>query len=86
MNRITPKETFLEDDKRADRHMEVVLNPEFRGSLETSLLEYAMNLDVKDPFAAARLDGAREVVKIILNLGEPNMPSPPKKYEGLKAI
>ncbi len=86
MNRITPKETFLEDSQRADAHQETVLSPGFGRACESALLEHSMTLDLKDPFAAARLDGAREVIKILLNLGEPNLPPPPKKYEGLKAI
>lgn len=86
MNTITPKDTFLQDSKRADNHMETVLDPQFRHACEVAMLQHAMSFTPGDQAAIYRLDGAKEVIKILLNLGEPNQTAAIKQFEGLKAI
>ena len=86
MNNITPKETYLKDTKRADRHMEVMLNPAFHQACSVALLQYVMNMDLLDPRTGPRIEGAKEVLKLLLNLGDATPPKQPDKFEGLKPI
>ncbi len=86
MNYIAPKSDFLLDSKRADNVMEMMLSPGFRRACEASLLHFAFGLKDNDVAAGARMDAARTVINILLNIGEKEMPSGLPKQTGLKPI
>ena len=74
VNKIEPKKDFLTDSKAADRHTEIVMSPEFRHATLIAFAEFASKLDGKNPVSAPKLEGAKEVLNILLELGNPNVP------------
>lgn len=84
MNLITPKLDFIRDSKIADSHQETVLSPKFRKACEVALLEYTLGLSTTTLQSAAetayKLQGAKDVINVLLNLGDqhkgPVGPSP----------
>lgn len=71
MNTLSPKTLFVEDKKRADRHMEFVLSPAFHAAAQVALAEYALLVARKDALAGPFLMGAKEFLEILMNLGDP---------------
>lgn len=50
--------------------MEIVMSPAFRRAAEVALLEYCVQLNCDDPRAALKIRGAKQVLDILLNLGD----------------
>lgn len=73
---IQPKADFLADPKRAGLHQDLVLSPEFREAAKIALLQYAINIGGDDADinklaqVGLKLEGARGVLSVLLNLGE----------------
>lgn len=74
MNKLTPKVDFIRDSKIADNHQETVLNPDFRAACGVALLQYTINLSTVNLQSAAenayKIQGAKEVIEVLLNLGD----------------
>lgn len=74
MNLLSPKIFYAEDKKRADRHQEVVLSPAFHMAAQIALAEYALQLAAKhegrDALTSAKLEGVRDYLSILMNLGD----------------
>ncbi len=66
--------------------MEVTLSPGFRKACETALLQFAFTLKAEDPTSGARMNAAKDVINILINIGEKEMPSGLPKQTGLKPI
>lgn len=86
ISRISPKESFLSDKTRADRHNETVLNPSFRVACETAFASYLIKQSGSDPRVAPILEGARGVLDELLNLGLPSVPLAPQESKSLRAV
>lgn len=71
MNILSPKTSFVEDKKRADRHMETMMDPRFHAAAQVALAEYALRVARKDALAGPFLLGAKEFLEILMNLGDP---------------
>lgn len=88
-NIIAPKTDFLKDSKRADRHIEIVMAPEFRHAVTVAFAEYANRLaqfEGERPTAAPKLEGARSVLNILMELGSPTVPENIVQMEQLKPV
>lgn len=77
-NKISPKQNFIAQSKRADAHQEIVLSPQFKSACESALLEYAMTLPLggnsPDAVRAAyQFSGAKDFLRVLLNLGDARM-------------
>lgn len=68
-NSLSPKSDFLKNTKAAGDFMDIVMNPSFRACVDVALTEYVMRLNAKDPRSAFRIGGARDVLNILMNLG-----------------
>ena len=67
---IQPKAEFMADGQRADRHMEIVLSPDFRDNCEVAMLQYMYELPLTQGAEILQLKGAREYLDILRNLGQ----------------
>lgn len=81
--KIQPKAEFLTDTQRADRHMEIVLSPEFRSNCETALLQYMYQLPMTQGTDVLQLKGAREFLDVLRNLGNKHVLSTQQDDTGL---
>lgn len=72
---ISPKLRFLSDQKRASAHTDRMAAPTFFEAASMALLEYQYRSISGDPqvltVAAAKLRGAQEFLRILMNLGLP---------------
>lgn len=85
---ISPKSDFNDDPKRADRHQEIVLSPEFKHAMQVALLSYTMRLTDprSEPIvlgqAGLKIEGAKGVLEELINLGKiSKLPSEPSSDE-----
>jgi hypothetical protein len=83
---LTPKKKFQENKQAAEKHRDLVLNPDFRNALEAALLEQILTLpNTFDPTEAAaayyRIVGARDFITHLLSIAEL-----PKALSGLPPI
>ena len=72
---LSPKQRFLSNQKRAASHTEAMAAPSFFEAASMALLEYQYRSIGGDPqvlaIAAAKLRGAQEFLRILMNLGLP---------------
>lgn len=72
---ISPKQRFLSDQKRASAHTDHMAAPTFFEAASMALLEYQYRSISGDPqvmtIAAAKLRGAQEFLRVLMNLGLP---------------
>lgn len=75
INTISPKSEFMADEKKAGQFQDLVLSPLFREGAKAALLHYSMSLSKKNtegPTLAVvglRMQGAQEVLEVLMNLG-----------------
>lgn len=86
MNSISPKSRFLSDRALASQHSEMVVHPGFRAAAEAALLNYAIKLDGHDVRSALKIQGAKEVLQELLNLGDPSKPLMQSTTEELNPV
>ena len=70
MNTLSPKETFISNVARSDAHAELCMRPDFKIAVEYAWAEFAWRQEPTDPTVCVQLKGAREFLKIFLNLGD----------------
>ena len=80
---IQPKAEFMADAQRADRHMEIVLSPEFRDNCEVAMLQYMYELPLAQGGEILQLKGAREYLDILRNLGQKSVHNTRENEDGL---
>jgi|KBSSwiStaDraftv2_1062776.scaffolds.fasta_scaffold1945393_2 hypothetical protein len=76
---LTPRKKFQDAAQTLRVHRELVVSDSFRSALESALVEYALTLlPTDDPQKAAasfhRIEGAREFINHLLNIGETAAP------------
>lgn len=86
---IFPKAEFQTDPKRAADHQAIVSKSEFKWAMELALLQYTMRVTQGDlspaelSLSGLRIQGAREVLDILSNLGNINAHEPRKPIDQL---
>lgn len=69
MKGIDPSARFRSDSNRTNNHRDLVENPVFKEAVETAMLSYFLGLDGVDPRSALKLQGAKEMIEKLMNLG-----------------
>jgi hypothetical protein len=73
---LQPKIRFLANPATASAHADMMATPAFQTAAATALLAYAYRLGGSDPqslaIAMSKLNGAREFLRELMNLGLPD--------------
>lgn len=76
--RLDPKADFCRDKQLAGKHQDIVASRDFHEAVKAALLEYQLSLIGGDPTILAatslKLQGAKEFIYVLMNLGEPKTP------------
>jgi len=76
----SPKQEFQEDQARIKSHADIVASPFLRRTLEIAFLQYQHTLPLAPDTGTAagnwlKLEGAKKLIDIFLNLSEKSMPN-----------
>lgn len=83
---LNPKERFIADSRAADAHGELCRSPHFIRACEVAWAEFTLKQQTADATTGLRIDGAREFLKTLLNIGEPITPTRNKLPDQLTPV
>lgn len=85
---LSPKERFLENPATASAHSDAMAAPAFQNAAAAALLAYQYQITGGDPallpIVAAKLRGAQEFLRVLMNLGIPDITQPHSDDSGLE--
>lgn len=77
-NLLSPRARYQSNHQRSGAHQDIVMSPNFREACEVTLAEYARQLTCDNQLEACavgyKLQGAKDALNILLNLGDLKAP------------
>jgi hypothetical protein len=90
INTLSPRARFQSNHQRAGAHQDIVMAPNFKDACEITLAEYARQLTCDSQLEACavgyKLQGAKDALNILLNLGDLKAPDYTATPEQLQPV